>query len=68
MTDWNPLIDEADIASVLPEAYAHYARPIKRGLTVFLEGLPAPYQEAVLQGQAMLPPTATVSERFARLA
>ena len=68
MTDWKLLIDEADIASVLPEAYAHYARPIKRGLTVFLEGLPAPYQEAVLQDQAMLPPTATVSERFARLA
>ncbi|MGZ8308903.1 MAG: AarF/ABC1/UbiB kinase family protein [Rhodoplanes sp.] len=68
MTDWNLLIDEADIASVLPEAYAHYARPIKRALTVFLEGLPAPYQEAVLQDQAMLPPTATVSERFARLA
>jgi ubiquinone biosynthesis protein len=68
MTDWNLLINEADIASVLPEAYAHYRRPIKRALTVFLEGLPAAHQEAVLRDQATLAPAATVSERFARLA
>jgi ubiquinone biosynthesis protein len=68
MTDWNLLINEADIASVLPEAYAHYRRPIKGALTVFLEGLPAAHQDTVLLDQATLPPTATVSERFARLA
>lgn len=68
MTDWNLLINEADIASVLPEAYAHYRRPIKGALTFFLEGLPEAHQDAVLLDQATLPPTATVSERFARLA
>jgi ubiquinone biosynthesis protein len=68
MTDWNLLINEADIGSVLPEAYAHYRRPIKGALTVFLEGLPQAHQDAVLLDQATLPPTATVSERFARLA
>jgi len=68
MSDWSPLIDEADIASVLPEAYAHYRRPIKGALTFFLEGLPEEHQAAVLVDQASLPPTATVSERFARLA
>jgi ubiquinone biosynthesis protein len=68
MTDWDLLISEADIASVLPEAYAHYRRPIKRALTVFLEGLPVAHQDAVLRDQATLAPTATVSERFARLA
>jgi ubiquinone biosynthesis protein len=68
MIDWNQLINEADIASVLPEAYAHYRRPIKGALTVFLEGLPEAHQNAVLLDQATLPPTATVSERFARLA
>ncbi|MBL8539557.1 MAG: AarF/ABC1/UbiB kinase family protein [Betaproteobacteria bacterium] len=68
MTDWNLLIDEADIGSVLPEAYAHYRRPIKRALTVFLEGLPEAHQEAVLLDQALLLPTASVAERLARLA
>jgi ubiquinone biosynthesis protein len=68
MTHWDVLINEADIASVLPDAYAHYRRPIKGALTVFLEGLPDAHQEAVLLDQATLPPTATVSERFARLA
>lgn len=67
MIDWNILIDEADIASVLPAAYAHYRRPIKRALTVFLEGLSAAQQQAVLQDQAMLPPAATVSERVGQL-
>jgi ubiquinone biosynthesis protein len=68
MADWDVLINEADIASVLPDAYAHYRRPIKGALTVFLEGLPERHQQAVLLDQATLPPTATVSERFARLA
>jgi ubiquinone biosynthesis protein len=68
MIDWDILINETDIASVLPEAYAHYRRPIKGALTVFLQGLPEAHQDAVLLDQATLPPAATVSERFARLA
>ena len=53
---------------MLPEAYAHYRRPIRGALTVFLEGLSQVHQAAVLEDQATLPPAATVSERFARLA
>ena len=68
MTSWELLIDEAAIASVLPEGYARYRRPIKGALIVFLEGLPEAHQVAVLGDQAALSPTATVSERFARLA
>jgi ubiquinone biosynthesis protein len=68
MIDWDFLIDEADIASVLPEAYARYWRPIKRALSVFLEGLAAAHQDAILKDQATLQPTATVSERVARVA
>ena len=68
MSDWDLLIDEADIASLLPEAYAHYRRPIKQALTVFLEGLPAVHQDAIVQDQAALPSAATLSERVARLA
>jgi ubiquinone biosynthesis protein len=67
MIDWNILIDEADIASVLPEAYAHYRRPIKRALTVFLAGLSTAQQEAVLADQAMLPATATLFKRVGQL-
>jgi len=68
MTDWDLLIDEAAIASVVPEQYAHYRRPLRGALTVFLEGLPEEHQTAVLVDQAMLAPTATISERLARLA
>ncbi len=68
MTDWSLLVDEADIAALLPDAYAHYARPIKRALTVFLEGLPVAHQDAVLRDQAALGPAATLPERVARLA
>ncbi|MEZ5889744.1 MAG: AarF/UbiB family protein [Xanthobacteraceae bacterium] len=68
MTDWDLLIDEADIASLLPEAYAHYRWPIKRALTVFLEGLPPAHQDAIVADQAALPPMATISERVGRLA
>ncbi|MFZ1883203.1 MAG: AarF/UbiB family protein [Rhodoplanes sp.] len=68
MSDWDLLIDEADIASLLPEAYAHYRWPIKRALTIFLEGLPAAHQDAIVEDQAALPSAATLSERVARLA
>lgn len=67
MIDWDILIDEADIATVLPAAYAHYRRPIKRALTVFLAGLSAAQQQAVLEDQALLPPAATVFERVGQL-
>jgi ubiquinone biosynthesis protein len=68
MADWNLLIDEAAFASVLPDEYARFVRPIRGALTVFLGGLPAAHQEAVLADQAALPPTATASERLFALA
>jgi ubiquinone biosynthesis protein len=68
MLSWGTLLDEAAIASVLPTVYADSCRPIRDGLAVFLEGLPAARQEAILAEQASLPPTASVSERLALLA
>jgi len=68
MSDWNSLIDEAAIASVVPDAYAHYRLPIRGALAVFLDGLPMADQFAVLADQAALSPGATASERLALLA
>ncbi len=68
MIDWSFLIDEAVIASVLPDVYAHYRLPIRGALAVFLEGLPTADQMAVLADQASLSPGATASERLALLA
>jgi ubiquinone biosynthesis protein len=66
--DWNVLIDESVLASVLPDEYARFARPVAGALAVFLEGLPAAHQEAVLADQAALAPSATPEERLAALA
>jgi ubiquinone biosynthesis protein len=68
MVNWNFLIDEAAIASVLPDEYGCFRRPIAGALAVFLEGLPAAHQSAILAEQASLPPTASASKRLATLA
>jgi ubiquinone biosynthesis protein len=68
MVNWDFLIDEAAVASVLPDEYACFRRPVREALGLFLAGLPAPLQEAVLVQQASLPATATPSERLALLA
>ena len=68
MVNWNFLIDETSLAPLLPHEYAHFARPITDGLTVFLEGLPAAHQTAILSKQASLAPSATISERLGLLA
>ena len=47
MLNWGLLIDERALASVLPNEYCHFARPVKEALTEFLEGLPEEYQAAV---------------------
>jgi len=65
---WEILIDEDELAQVLPPAYASFARPVKEGLVVFLSGLPAASQAQILAEQAALPATATISERLGRLA
>jgi ubiquinone biosynthesis protein len=66
--NWQFLLDEAALASVLPGDYARFARPVRDGLAVFLQGLPTDRQEAILQEQLSLPPTAAISERLGALA
>jgi ubiquinone biosynthesis protein len=68
MRDWDFLIDESALASVLPAEYAHFLRPVRDALAVFLAGLPPAHQSAVLTEQAALPPTASAAERLAVLA
>jgi ubiquinone biosynthesis protein len=68
MVDWGLLIDEGAIASVLPDEYARFRRPVLGALTTFLAGLPDEHQAAVLAEQATLPPTASASERLFVLA
>jgi ubiquinone biosynthesis protein len=66
--NWNSIVDEAAVASVLSDAYAPFCRPIADALAVFLRGLPAGHQATILANQAALPQTASASERLAALA
>ncbi len=68
MVNWNSLIDETALASLLPGEYARFARPVRDALNLFLSRLPAERQTAVLAAQMSLPPSATVSQRLGRLA
>jgi ubiquinone biosynthesis protein len=68
MIDWDSLLDEDVFASVLPDEYARFRRPIRGALTTFLQGLPPAHQVAVLADQAELPPTAAPAQRLAVLA
>lgn len=65
---WDILLDEALLASILPTEYAHFARPIRDGLSVFLNGLDASDQTEILSAQFKLPATATISQRLGLLA
>lgn len=65
---WELLIDETELAKLLPLDYSHFARPVKEGLVVFLSGLPSADQEQILSEQASLPESATLSERLGLLA
>jgi len=66
--NWDDLIDEVALAALLPSAYASFARPVKEGLVVFLNGLPAAIQKSIMAEQATLPLMATLSERLGVLA
>jgi ubiquinone biosynthesis protein len=68
MFNWNSALDETAISAVLSDEYARFAQPIREGLIRFLEGLPAAYQDEILQRQAALPASAGISERLALLA
>lgn len=66
--DWDSLIDERGLESLLPDAQAHFARPVKESLIVFLGGLPADVQREIFAQQVALGFDATVSERLGQLA
>jgi ubiquinone biosynthesis protein len=66
--NWDFLIDEAAVGSLLADEYARFRRPVAGALAVFLGGLPEAHQQAVLADQAALPPAATTAERLAELA
>lgn len=66
--NWELLISEQAIASVLPGEYARFARPVREALIVFLGGLRPDRQRDIFADQMALPITASVSQRLARLA
>ena len=68
MTDWNFLLDETALAAVFPLEYGRFVRPIREGLAVFLEGLPAAAQVEIRSRQAELSPLASFSARLTCLA
>src|SRR5262245_16247687 len=68
MLDWAFLIDESALASVLPDEYARFQRPLSGALAVFLGGLPPARQAAILAEQAALPAAARAPQRLAELA
>ena len=66
--NWETLIDEESLASLLPAEYSQFALPFKESLAVFLNHLPQAIQEQLLAQQLALPAEATLSERLGRLA
>ena len=66
--NWDFLLDESSLASVLPAEYLRFARPVGDGLKVFLGGLPEEEQMTILREQAKLPITASISQRLGLLA
>jgi len=68
MPRWELLVDEEALAALIPAGYARFARPICDGLVVFLRGLAAEHQAAIVADQAALPVGASFSERLGRLA
>ena len=66
--DWRILLSEEEIASVLTDQYARFARPVSEALAVFLDGLPRDRQEQIVRDQIGLPATAGVSQRLVALA
>src|SRR5262245_57277814 len=68
MLSWAPLLDDAALASVLPDEYGHFRRPVQGALAVFLAGLGPVRQAALLAEQGSLSPTASTSQRLAQLA
>src|SRR5438270_4859647 len=68
MTNWDVLIEDAALASVVPDESARYRPPIRAALVAFLAGLPPSGQAEVLAGQAALPWDAPGEARIEALA
>jgi ubiquinone biosynthesis protein len=68
MTNWDFLTDQAALATLLPEEYAHFRRPVAGALAYFLENLSETDHAALLADQAALPPTAGTAVRLGALA
>ena len=66
--NWDTLLDEAALAALLPAGSAHFARPIRDALALFLGGLPESRQASILMAQAKLPLQASFSQRLGLLA
>jgi len=66
--NWDFLIDENLLASVLRGEQVRFARPIRDGLSVFLGGLSETRQASILSAQSKLQPTASFSQRLGLLA
>ncbi len=68
LMNWNGLLDETALASLLAADKRHFAKPVCDGLAVFLEGLPASRQAHLLSQQAILSPAVGISARIGLLA
>ena len=66
--NWESLLDEASLASVLPGEFSQFVRPVRGGLSVFLTGLPEAQQNLILMAQAALPAETVFSQRLGVLA
>lgn len=66
--NWEAIINEDAVASVLPDDYAKFAVPVSEALALFLAGLAEQRQGEILAAQAALPATASTSVRLATLA
>jgi hypothetical protein len=58
--NWNLILDEGALITVLPGRYAKFARPVREALIQFLEGLPAEYQAEIIERQSWLPLSASI--------
>lgn len=65
---WEHLIDEADLARLLPGPHKRFAAPVRESLVLFLSRLPAERQAEILARQAELPVDATLAVRLGELA
>jgi ubiquinone biosynthesis protein len=66
--DWAALIDECDLAALIPGQYEKFAKPVSEALVHFLSGLPRAWQEQILDQQTALGAEATLAERLGQLA